>query len=220
METIENKQDQIIEAALKRFSHFGIAKTTMNEIADDLSMSKTLLYYYFPDKVSLIVEVVKVIFSGFLEETKKKLSVSKNIKEGLIGIIDTRIEVGKKYFMMHVGDGQADINLEDPRISSVMIPFKQDENKLITEFLESGVKSKELKNIDCANVAELLVDLTTGIWMCELHVKCKVLIPSQEQFDNINRKNKQIIEIFYDGIKNNSNSYDICNLFQKKQSKQ
>ena len=47
------KIDQIIESAQKRFGIFGLMKTTMREIAEDLNMSKGLLYYYFPDKEHL-----------------------------------------------------------------------------------------------------------------------------------------------------------------------
>ena len=47
------KRSLILEAAIRRFSHFGLAKTTMAEIAQDLSFSKALLYYYYPDKHSL-----------------------------------------------------------------------------------------------------------------------------------------------------------------------
>jgi AcrR family transcriptional regulator len=49
----ETKKTQILDAAYKRFSHYGYSKTTMKEIASDLSMSKALLYYYFPDKSQL-----------------------------------------------------------------------------------------------------------------------------------------------------------------------
>lgn len=43
------KREAIIEAAIKRFAHFGVGKTTMTEIGNDLSLSKASLYYYFPD---------------------------------------------------------------------------------------------------------------------------------------------------------------------------
>lgn len=46
----DKKREQIIEGAIKRFSHFGINKTTMNDIAEDLAVSKPSLYYYFPIK--------------------------------------------------------------------------------------------------------------------------------------------------------------------------
>ncbi len=50
------KQDirgQIIEAAKKRFSHFGYAKTTMAEVATDCSMSPGNLYRFFPGKLDI-----------------------------------------------------------------------------------------------------------------------------------------------------------------------
>ncbi len=49
-ETRDEMRERIIEAALKRFTHYSASKTTMNEIADDLHCSKASLYYYFPDK--------------------------------------------------------------------------------------------------------------------------------------------------------------------------
>jgi AcrR family transcriptional regulator len=48
----DSKVTSIIEAARKRFSHYGLTKTTMNEIAADIGMSKASLYYYFPDSLN------------------------------------------------------------------------------------------------------------------------------------------------------------------------
>lgn len=57
MAETDKKRELIIEGAIKRFIHYGINKTTMNEIAEDMSVSKPSLYYYFPDKTSLILGV-------------------------------------------------------------------------------------------------------------------------------------------------------------------
>ena len=65
---MENRKDQIVETALKRFSHFGFHKTTMNEIADDLRITKANLYYYYPDKSSLILDVLNFIIDGIHQE--------------------------------------------------------------------------------------------------------------------------------------------------------
>ncbi len=40
---VNDKLDAIIEAAIRRFSHFGIQKTNMTEIADDVALSKQAL---------------------------------------------------------------------------------------------------------------------------------------------------------------------------------
>ena len=57
----DQKREAIIESAIKRFAHYGVSKTTMSEIAADLSFSKASLYYYFPDKLSLFAAVLNTI---------------------------------------------------------------------------------------------------------------------------------------------------------------
>src|ERR1700743_635402 len=61
------KKDKILEAAHDRFLHYGYSKTTMNEIAGDISMSKALLYYYFPDKSELYVAVMRKLAADYLK---------------------------------------------------------------------------------------------------------------------------------------------------------
>lgn len=46
----EDVRRQILEAAFKRFGHYGYNKTTMAEIADDAGMSAANLYRYFENK--------------------------------------------------------------------------------------------------------------------------------------------------------------------------
>lgn len=203
MEQLDNKQDQIIEAALKRFSHFGISKTTMNEIAEDLSISKALLYYYFPDKVSLVIEVGKHILSDLLNQQAKILAESKDFKSGLYGMMNARIDFGKKYFMMHIGDVQSNVNVNDPRFLSVMNEFKSKELAMVTSFINSYQKQDKIKDIDAEQTAQVLIDTVTGIWICEIHINNKDLIPSQELFERIKQKNKLVTNIFHDGIKSN-----------------
>ncbi len=73
---MDKKKEQIIEGAIKRFTHYGISKTTMNEIAEDLSVSKPSLYYYFPDKGSLVLGVISKIFSDYFDSTREGKDLS------------------------------------------------------------------------------------------------------------------------------------------------
>ena len=60
----DKKSELILEGAIKRFAHFGINKTSMAEIAEDLSLSKPALYYYYPDKQSLILAVAERLITA------------------------------------------------------------------------------------------------------------------------------------------------------------
>ena len=53
MEQMQETSQLIIDAARKRFMHYGYQKTTMAEIARDLNMSTGNLYRYFPSKVDI-----------------------------------------------------------------------------------------------------------------------------------------------------------------------
>ena len=51
----DDKRQRIIDAARKRFRHFGVRKTTMQEIARDADVAVGTLYLYFKDKDDLLV---------------------------------------------------------------------------------------------------------------------------------------------------------------------
>jgi AcrR family transcriptional regulator len=52
---VEDKRQRILEAARKRFRHYGVRKTTMQEIARDAGVAVGTLYLYFKDKDDLLV---------------------------------------------------------------------------------------------------------------------------------------------------------------------
>ena len=94
----DKKREQIIEGAIKRFSHFGIGKTTMNDIAEDLSVSKPSLYYYFPDKKSLIVGVIEKVFTDYFDLLKKKYNPDDTVEN----ILFQTIEIRNSFFMKYL----------------------------------------------------------------------------------------------------------------------
>jgi len=62
---------QIVEAAKKRFSHFGYAKTTMAEVAADCSMSPGNLYRFFPGKLDIAESIATEDYKKHLEALRK-----------------------------------------------------------------------------------------------------------------------------------------------------
>src|ERR1700709_589622 len=84
------KKEKILEAAYQQFLHYGYSKTTMNEIAGDLSMSKALLYYYFPDKSQVYVAVMRKVADDYLESLKSKLNTFNDLKEAFVFQINTQ----------------------------------------------------------------------------------------------------------------------------------
>src|SRR3982750_3995477 len=82
------KKEKILEAAYERFLHYGYSKTTMNEIAGDLSMSKALLYYYFPDKSELYMAVMRKLANDYLKVLEDQ-SVINNLRDAFLFQVNT-----------------------------------------------------------------------------------------------------------------------------------
>ena len=53
-----SKKEEIIEAAKKIFSEYGIEKTTLEDIGSKCGMKKSSLYHYFKNKENIFSEVV------------------------------------------------------------------------------------------------------------------------------------------------------------------
>jgi AcrR family transcriptional regulator len=75
----ENKlKKRILDAATKRFLNFGFSKTTIDEIASDIGISKKTLYKIFPSKEALL----RAQFAFYMRETDcffQKLSEDENL---------------------------------------------------------------------------------------------------------------------------------------------
>ena len=75
---------QIVEAAKKRFSHFGYAKTTMAEVAADCSMSPGNLYRFFPGKLDIAECIATEDYQKHLESLRKlALAAGRSARERL-----------------------------------------------------------------------------------------------------------------------------------------
>jgi TetR/AcrR family transcriptional regulator len=94
----DQKQELIIEAAIKRFAHFGVAKTTMTEIANDLKLSKASLYYYFPDKLNLYAAVLQTITGRGEKEDEAEIKQISDPFKAIAHYLEKRTEFIIKYY--------------------------------------------------------------------------------------------------------------------------
>lgn len=70
LEQLDDTSKQILEAASRRFLHYGYGKTTMSEIAQDCSMSTGNLYRYFPSKLDIAEKFVAVLRREHIEQLR------------------------------------------------------------------------------------------------------------------------------------------------------
>lgn len=196
----DNKRDLILEKALARFAHFGIQKTTMHDIADDLAISKPSVYYYFPDKISLAVAVIERIFGEYLEKLTVLLDNANRAEEAVFSMLELRKEFFQKYFMMHLGDNPNDTPFSNPDIRESIINIRAAEVLLLQKVLERAITQDKIKSNDAAHTAELFMDMLSGISVCVMARQERKLVPDRSGFDEILSKQKEIAQLFLKGL--------------------
>lgn len=198
MSTVDDKRNQIIRAALKRFSHFGIAKTAMSEIAEDLKLSKANLYYYFPDKFSLIEAIVYQIIGETDIAIDEALENIPHTLDLLIRMLDIKKEYFEKYYMLVVNLHEMNINEE--KWATLAKSMFEREVGTTSRIFEQGIKRNELVTFDVPATSELYVAMIRGLALFCDHATPHTLV-DREELARIIEKQKQAAAIFINGIK-------------------
>ncbi|MES2891479.1 MAG: TetR family transcriptional regulator [Bacteroidota bacterium] len=193
----DQKKNLIIEAAQKRFAHFGVGKTTMNEIAEDLSLSKASLYYYFPDKLNLYAAVLQKIIET--EELNKEVYAKETDP---LAALNLYLEHRTQFIIQHYNI------LEYLKTLGTGIPAELEpifssargrEITAIAEIFEKGTAAKKLVISDAASLAALFFDALDGVRLSVIARKTN-FFPDKEQFYELGLREKELARIFLRGL--------------------
>lgn len=196
---VDDRRAQIIDAAIKRFSHFGIDKTTMSEVAEDVSISKANLYYYFPDKWSLIDAIADTAIEESNQEIQQILrnDSNKGTEYLLLRILDLKISYFQKYRLL-----VQDINeshMRDQRFKQMSDRMFEEERKTVAQILDLGIQSGELVTTDVGSASDLYTVIMRGLAMY-----CTYSFPPHTMdigaLQTVYEKQKKFIAIFVQGI--------------------
>ena len=83
------ERDKIIELSEEKFFREGFHKTTMDEVAAELKMSKKTIYKFFPSKNDL----VKAIAKHFMNSVKSKILPALNTDKNAIEKLEALIKI-------------------------------------------------------------------------------------------------------------------------------
>lgn len=84
----ESKKDIIAKSAVSCFAKYGITNTSIQDIANEANVNKSLIFYYYKNKENLFIDLVKKQQTINLEEVKKIIKECNNPLEQFENIID------------------------------------------------------------------------------------------------------------------------------------
>lgn len=193
------KREKILEASYQRFLHYGYSKTTMNEIAGDLSMSKALLYYYFPDKSQLYVAVMRKLSQEFIKSLISRVAESTD----LLGAFKAQIDTHHQFMVTNYNFFDY-FRLNEQNIPStiweIIAEIHQNEIEQLSNTLLQDVEKGNIKPVDdAAAMIDLILDALHGVRVRSMSHK-KTGFPLKEHLEEIYQKRLVLADIFVRGL--------------------
>jgi TetR/AcrR family transcriptional repressor of mexJK operon len=193
------KKEKILEAAHQRFLHYGYSKTTMNEIAGDLALSKALLYYYFPDKSQLYIAVMRKLANEYLGVLNENADRFTDLKEAFLFQINTNHEFIVNNYNFFDFFKLNEQNLPDT-IWEIVNQIHGAEKLLLVNMLNKEIASGKIAAIkDPEKMIDLLLDAIEGIR--SNRSQKKNYFPKREQLDEIRDKRLLLTDIMIKGLR-------------------
>ena len=193
------KREKILEASYQRFLHYGYSKTTMNEIAGDLSLSKALLYYYFPDKSQLYIAVMRKLTCDYLKSLDNDTLQFNDLKEAVVYQVSKHHDFIVNNYNFFDFFRLNEQNLPDT-IWEIITEVQQADMRFLVNVIKSEIDKGSIKPIaNPEKVVDVLLDALHGIRVGSASQK-KVVFPQKDHLAEIHIKRLLLIDIFVKGL--------------------
>lgn len=160
MSAKESVRGKIVDAAKKRFSHFGYGKTTMAEVAADCCMSPGNLYRFFPGKLDIAEAIATEDYERHLASLRKlAVTPGKDTRQRLHDLLfeELRRTYNKLEKDPRAYEMASVIAHERPQFANWML---SKEREILVELLEEAERRDEFSCEDKQHVAEMIQSAT------------------------------------------------------------
>jgi len=197
----ERKVDYILKAAQKRLGLYGYSKTTMQEIAADISMSKAALYYYFPDKESLFKAVIENEQKEFFLQIEKRIAQLTDADTMIIELVELRHSLFRKFLNLSKFR-LSDNTTMNPLLKDLYNRMREIEKKILTTIFNKGKESGIFQFEDASDLAFLFSDLLQGIRLMEIK-RMNGLELTEAENNHLIKMLREATSLFINGLKYN-----------------
>jgi AcrR family transcriptional regulator len=197
------KVQLIIEASQKRFGLFGVEKTSMREIADDLNLSKASLYYYFPDKESLYRAVVEKEQEEFISKISERIFSFHEPEQLLLEYATARLASFRTLLNLGRLRFEAFSGMK-PGLKETIQVFREKEKSIIINIFVKGIERGIFHINDAEQMASLFLDLLKGLRISLINEK-ETLFIEQHEYEMLLDKTLVFTTLFIRGLKCTAN---------------
>ena len=188
----EETRGSIINSAITLFQEKGYHKTSMDEIAEKVDVSKATLYNYFPDKGAILVAYFQSMIADYGQDIKTRLQDSQGIESRLENLLDFKqqilgndIEITANYLKYRLQTIFDKDLFDNPDRSGL-------ENVILAVMIDAQENGEIRRDIPSLVLARTFLLLATNYFLSSIYME-----------DSVERENlkDQMLRIFLDGAK-------------------
>lgn len=159
---LEKKKEEILRAAADVFFEKGYYRTTMEDIANKLLLTKGSLYYYFKDKRDLLFQSQVRLFHKGLQDLHAILTEDISAKEKLRKSLIQHIEhlIAERSGFAMIIRPEHDFTEEQERI---ILRLREEYGNCLDQCIEAGIEEQIFNVEDPKIVRNLLLGAMNGI---------------------------------------------------------
>jgi AcrR family transcriptional regulator len=141
------RREQIREVAAALFDRLGYRETSMDKIADEVGIKKASLYYYFPSKDRLLVEMHDEMIELIISSHESRLKQDGRAADLLVGMMTDIVSLQETHpgslrvFFEHYRE------LPEPERTRVL-DRRRTYERYAREQLQRGIDAGEFKPVD------------------------------------------------------------------------
>lgn len=198
----EAKIDFILKAAQKRLGLYGYEKTTMQEIAADINMSKAALYYYFPDKESLFKAVVENEQEEYFHLLEQRIAQVQAADQMILELVELRHTLFRKFLNLSKFRLSENHKVK-PLLAGLYNKLREKETEILVTIFNRGKQNGIFYFDDTVELAVLFSDLLQGIRIMEMK-RMNGIEMTLEENAMLVKKLRQATLLFINGLKYNT----------------
>ncbi len=197
----DKRKEEIKAAGIKSFTAFGYYKTTLDDIAGMLGMTKNSLYYYFENKEALFRELVEDEISAHIEFIEDVVSKKIPADEKLVTIITGLIEFIRERTLKYTVKLSTYLEIHKV-IKKEFGEFQRNESKAIESILKEGIKTGIFIEHDTEALAADIQYLVPALFR-SYYTDSDAEFVHEIDFEYISSMIKRLINYLINGIKVN-----------------
>lgn len=142
------RREQILRRAAEAFAERGLAQTSLEEIAASVGITREALYYYFKNRIEILLEIIFPTSTSLLRGIKVVMDSKSSSREKLKSAIDLHLSAfTPSYIEMSIALREDHLHIDNPKVKELKRMWEEYGSyweKLIGQGMEEGVFRADL----------------------------------------------------------------------------